>query len=121
MYYGSIVPCSDTLAPISYMLRWMDSTITRPYRRLQEFESALRERGDYRSLAEEDVQESCVAAHVSTNEKLHSSVFDDTLSGTTAISILFKVGAERKFHEIPSRNRAKRLSLCCDSISSLHI
>lgn len=58
---------------------------------LQAYEGALQHRGDYSQLSEEAVKESSLSAHVTTNEQLHATEFDDTLSGTTAISVLLKV------------------------------
>lgn len=47
--------------------------------------------GDYGGLSEDTIKDANNRAHVSTNEQLHSTAFDDTLSGTTAIGILLKV------------------------------
>ena len=57
----------------------------------QEFEKCLKEDGNYASLSEDTIQDASKRAHVSTNERLHATSFDDTLSGTTAISLLLKV------------------------------
>ncbi|CAN0213393.1 unnamed protein product [Ectocarpus sp. 6 AP-2014] len=56
----------------------------------KEFESSLKLQGNYSSLDEDTIKEASKRAHVSTNEQLHATDFDDTLSGTTAISILLK-------------------------------
>lgn len=57
----------------------------------QEMEKSLKAIGDYVALSEEAIQDANKTAHVSTNEHLHATAFDDTLSGTTAISVLLKV------------------------------
>lgn len=57
----------------------------------QEFEKILKAKGDYNKMSEDDIKEASKKAHVSTNEQLHATAFDDTLSGTTAISVLLKV------------------------------
>jgi hypothetical protein len=38
-----------------------------------------------------EVAAAAAAAHVRVNEDMHAANFDDTLSGTTAISVLLKV------------------------------
>lgn len=58
---------------------------------MQELEKSLKAVGDYKSIDEETIKNASMRAHVSTNEHLHATDFDDTLSGTTAISILLKV------------------------------
>lgn len=57
----------------------------------QEFEKCLKENGSYGGLSEETIKDASKRAHVSTNEQLHATAFDDTLSGTTAITLLLKV------------------------------
>lgn len=58
---------------------------------MQEFEKTLKRLGDYRTLSEDAIKDASKSAHVSTNQQLHATTFDDTLSGTTAISVLLKV------------------------------
>ncbi len=58
---------------------------------MQEFEKCLKENGSYGGLSEETIKDASTRAHVSTNEQLHATAFDDTLSGTTAITLLLKV------------------------------
>lgn len=58
---------------------------------VQEFEKCLKANGSYGSLSEDTIKDASKRAHVSTNEQLHATSFDDTLSGTTAISLLLKV------------------------------
>lgn len=57
----------------------------------QEFERTLKSSGEYTDLSEDAIKEASNRAHVSTNEQLHNAAFDDSLSGTTAISVLLKV------------------------------
>lgn len=59
--------------------------------RTKEFEKLLKGAGGYPGLSEEAVKAASKKAHVSTNKQLHATAFDDTLSGTTAISVLLKV------------------------------
>ncbi|CAM9729746.1 unnamed protein product, partial [Discosporangium mesarthrocarpum] len=54
------------------------------------FEEALKARGVYLRLTEKDVKAANLAAHEITNMKLHGMPVDDTLSGTTAITVLLK-------------------------------
>lgn len=63
---------------------------------MQEFESSLELHGNYSSLDEDAIKEASKRAHMSTNEQLHATDFDDTLSGTTAISVLLKVSRTTK-------------------------
>lgn len=42
-------------------------------------------------LSEDQIKDAYTVAHVSANKQLHRTQFDDTLSGTTAISVLLKV------------------------------
>lgn len=57
----------------------------------QELERSINGIGDYKSVSEDAIKDASKKAHVTTNEQLHETDFDDTLSGTTAISILLKV------------------------------
>eukprot|EP00903_Cladosiphon_okamuranus_P018322 g16856.t2 len=56
----------------------------------KEFEKCLKEKGSFASMSEDSIKDASKRAHVSTNEQLHATSFDDTLSGTTAISLLLK-------------------------------
>lgn len=55
------------------------------------FEESLNATGDYGTLSEDQIKDASKGAHVLTNTQLHRTEFDDTLSGTTAISVLLKV------------------------------
>lgn len=55
------------------------------------FEESLHATGDYGALSEDQIKDASKGAHVLTNTQLHRTEFDDTLSGTTAISVLLKV------------------------------
>ncbi|CAM9881757.1 unnamed protein product [Pylaiella littoralis] len=56
----------------------------------KELKKSLRARGAYESLSEDEIKDANSRAHVSTNGQLHATAFDDTLSGTTAITVLLK-------------------------------
>jgi serine/threonine protein phosphatase PrpC len=49
------------------------------------------EAAHWAALGEVEVAAAAAAAHVRVNEDMHAANFDDTLSGTTAISVLLKV------------------------------
>lgn len=57
----------------------------------QELEKSITGIGDYKIVSEAAIKDASKKAHVTTNERLHETDFDDTLSGTTAISVLLRV------------------------------
>lgn len=89
---------------------------------MQEFEKYLKEHGSYGSLSEATIKDASKRAHVSTNEQLHATAFDDTLSGTTAISVLLKVRYWSSLILIrcrPAQATAVGASACFSTISSV--